>query len=66
MNFAHANVLGVIVNDYKAPKVGKFYGGYKKYYYYNSYGYGYGSTNPEDVEEIPVEAPATEPEIPEI
>ena len=49
LNFAHANVLGVIVNDYKAPKIGKIYGGYKKYYYYNSYAYG--STNPEDVEE---------------
>lgn len=48
LNFAHANVLGVIVNDYKTPKVGKFYGGYKKYYYYNSYSYG--STNPEDTE----------------
>ena len=58
LNFAHANVLGVIVNDYKTPKVGKFYGGYKKYSYYNykykysrySYGYGYGSTNPKDTE----------------
>ena len=49
------NVLGVVVNDYKAPSTGKFYGGYKKYYYYNSYGYGYGSTNPEetDVEDEP-------------
>ena len=49
LNFAHANVLGVIVNDYKAPKIGKMYGGYKKYYYYNSYSYG--STNPEDLED---------------
>lgn len=47
LKFAKANVLGVVVNDYKAPKVSS-YGGYKKYYYYNSYGYGYGSTNPED------------------
>jgi capsular exopolysaccharide synthesis family protein len=47
LEFAKANVLGVVVNDYKAPATGKFYGGYKKYYY-NSYGYGYGSTNPED------------------
>ena len=46
LKFAKANVLGVIVNDYKAPKSGKFYGGYKKYYYYSSYSYG--STNPED------------------
>ena len=51
LNFAHANVLGVIVNDYKAPKLGKMYGGYKKYYYYNSYAYSYGSTNPEDVDD---------------
>ena len=46
LNFAHANVLGVIVNDYKAPKVGKIYGGYKKYYHYNSYSYG--STDPDE------------------
>lgn len=53
LQFAKANVLGIVVNDYKAPATGKFYGGYKKYYYYNSYGYSYGSTNPEetDVEE---------------
>ena len=50
LQFAKANVLGVVVNDYKAPATGKFYGGYKKYYYYNSYGYSYGSTNPEDKE----------------
>ena len=48
LEFAKANVLGIVVNDYKAPATGKFYGGYKKYYYYNSYGYGYGSTNPAD------------------
>ena len=47
LQFAKANVLGIVVNDYKAPTTGK-YGGYKKYYYYNSYGYSYGSTNPED------------------
>ena len=47
LKFAKVNLLGVVVNDYKAPKVSS-YGGYKKYYYYNSYGYGYGSTNPED------------------
>ena len=54
LSFAHANVLGVIVNDYKAPRVSKYYGGYKKYYYYNykykSYSYSYGSTNPKDTE----------------
>jgi len=48
LNFAKANVLGVVVNDYKAPQTGKFYGGYKKYYYYSHYSYSYGSTNPED------------------
>lgn len=51
LEFAKANVLGVIVNDYKADAAGKFYGGYKKYYYYNSYGYGYGSTNPDEKDE---------------
>ena len=45
LKFANANILGVIVNDYKAPRIGKAYGGYKKYYYYNAYGYG--STSPE-------------------
>ena len=51
LEFAKANVLGIVVNDYKAPATGKLYGGYKKYYYYNYYGYGYGSTNPNDKEE---------------
>ena len=50
LQFAKANVLGIVVNDYKAPATGKFYGGYKKYYYYNSYGYSYGSTNPEETD----------------
>ena len=55
LKFAKANVLGVIVNDYKAPPRKKYgYGyGYKKYYYY-SYGYTYGSTNPEDTDEGPI------------
>ncbi|MBR4942801.1 MAG: CpsD/CapB family tyrosine-protein kinase [Clostridia bacterium] len=48
LSFAKANVLGVIVNDYKQPKTAKIYGGYKKYYYYNSYAYG--STDPNDVD----------------
>ncbi len=51
LKFAKANVLGVIVNDYKAPKTGKYgygYGSYKKYYYYS---YSYGSTNPNDTDE---------------
>jgi len=57
LSFAKANVLGVIINDYKAPKAGKFYGGYKKYYYYNSYSYG--STDPNDHdEEVPSIPPA--------
>ncbi len=51
LQFAKANVLGVVVNDYKAMATGKSYGGYKKYYYYNSYGYGYGSTNPDEKDE---------------
>jgi Mrp family chromosome partitioning ATPase len=51
LEFAKANILGVVVNDYKAAATGKYYGGYKKYYYYNSYGYGYGSTNPEEKDE---------------
>jgi capsular exopolysaccharide synthesis family protein len=50
LQFAKANVLGIVVNDYKAPATGKIYGGYKKYYYYNSYGYSYGSTNPDEKE----------------
>lgn len=55
LQFAKANILGVVVNDYKAPQTGKFYGEYKKHYYYNSYSYG--STNPEetDADEIATE-----------
>ena len=56
LNFAKANVLGVIINDYKAQQTSKFYGGYKKYYYYNSYNYGYASpAKTEDFEELPQE-----------
>ncbi|MBQ8295794.1 MAG: CpsD/CapB family tyrosine-protein kinase [Clostridia bacterium] len=51
LRFAKANVLGVVVNDYKAPQRGKYYGNYKKYYYYNNYGYTYGSTKAEDKED---------------
>ena len=59
LKFSKINLLGIVVNDYKAPKVST-YGGYKKYYYYNSYGYGYGSTNPEDTDrDTAEEAPAT-------
>jgi capsular exopolysaccharide synthesis family protein len=48
LKFSKANVLGVVINDYKALPTQGYYGGYKKYYYYNSYGYGYGSTNPNE------------------
>ena len=59
LKFSKINLLGIVVNDYKAPKVNT-YGGYKKYYYYNSYGYGYGSTNPEDTDrDTAEEEPAT-------
>ena len=41
LRFSKANILGVIVNDYKDSHVGK-YGGYsKKHSYGYSYGYGY-------------------------
>ena len=58
LSFAKANVLGVVVNDYKASANTKHYGGYKKYYYYSSYSYG--STNPEekDADEISGATPA--------
>jgi hypothetical protein len=58
LKFAKANVLGVVVNDYKASANTKHYGGYKKYYYYSSYSYG--STNPEekDADEISGATPA--------
>lgn len=46
LSFSKANVLGVVVNDYKELNTSKGYGGYKKYYYYNSYSYG--STDPND------------------
>ena len=46
LTFAKANILGVVVNDYKTTATSKYYGGYKKYYYYSSYSYG--STNPEE------------------
>ena len=47
LKFSKSNFLGVVVNDFKTIKT-SIHGGYKNYYYYNSYGYGYGSTNPED------------------
>ena len=44
LKFSKVNVLGVVVNDYKASKSKGYYGtyrgyGYKKYYSYNSYAY---------------------------
>lgn len=52
LEFAKANILGLVVNDYHAPKgKGYGYGGYHGYYHYSKYsygyGYGYGSTDPE-------------------
>ena len=38
LEFAKANVLGIVVNDYHAPQ-GKTYGGYKGYYNYSNYAY---------------------------
>lgn len=48
LTFAKANVLGVIVNDYKAEKSRTFYGKYNKYYYYSSYAYAPNNTSDED------------------
>ncbi len=45
LKFAKANILGVIVNNYKAPSRGKYGYGYGKKYYYYNYGYSYGSTS---------------------
>lgn len=58
LEFAKANVLGIVVNDYKAPQ-GKIYGSYRGYYNYSKYSYGYGysygSTDPEQENEADVE-----------
>ncbi len=43
LEFAKVNVLGVVVNDYKAPESSK--GGATRYRYYHSCGYGYGYSN---------------------
>lgn len=45
LEFSKANVLGIVVNDYKEQQRANYYGSYKKYYYYN-YNYSYGSTDP--------------------
>ncbi len=51
LQFSKANILGVVVNDYKPTeaKSGKY--SYNKYRYYNSYGYGYGYGRSEEKEE---------------
>lgn len=47
LQFSKVNVLGIVVNDHKKVRNSKYYGGYrKKYYYYRSYNYTYGSTDP--------------------
>ncbi len=52
LKFAKTNVLGVVVNDYRASAAsGSSYGNSKKYDYYNSYGYTYGTTTNENAEE---------------
>ncbi len=48
LEFAKANILGVVVNDYKAPAVRKAYT--RKDHYYNAYEYSYAST-PRDKED---------------
>ena len=61
LNFAKANILGVVVNDYHAPQ-GKIYGGYHGYYHYTKYSYAYSYESSameaddepeEDLEEMP-------------
>lgn len=44
LNFAKANILGLVVNDYHAPQ-GKIYGGYHGYYHYTKYSYAYSYTS---------------------
>lgn len=53
LRFAKANILGVVVNDYKTMQTKNYYGGYKKYYYYSSYAYG--STDPNENDDEPSE-----------
>lgn len=52
LEFAKANVLGVVVNDYVAPATNKYYGNYKKYSYYNYYGYGSDESKDMATEEV--------------
>ncbi len=51
LQFAKANVLGFIVNDYKSPLVSSSRSNHKKYYYYSTEGYGYNSPDPETDEQ---------------
>ena len=52
LTFAKANVLGVVVNDYKAPQHHRSYGTYyKRYYRYSNYGYGFTNPDVKDEEE---------------
>ncbi len=50
LQFAKANILGVVVNDYKETGPRDAYRNKNKYYRYNAYGYTYGSTNPKEKE----------------
>ena len=54
LQFAKANVLGIVVNDYHTSSK-KMYGSYKTYYNYSKYAYGYGysysSTEQDEQEE---------------
>ena len=59
VKFARANVLGVIVNDYKAANRGTYgkygYSHYGKKYYYYSYAYGSTDANDKDDEDQDLE-----------
>ncbi len=49
LKFAKMNILGVVINDYKAT-LNSGYSSHQKNYYYNyrNYSYSYGSTNPNE------------------
>ncbi len=55
LHMAKVNVLGLIVNDYKATAVSNRYGSYKKYNYYTSYNYNYISESIADRDYTPDE-----------
>ncbi len=50
LEFAKVNVLGVVVNDYKAPEAAKGSNA-TRYRYYNGYSYGYGKKQNENAPE---------------